>query len=454
MSNQANMYNEEKLAYYESLYRPSVLAKPQEINLTITSAHIYGQGFVCEQKGTQETDPEYCRFNCSLDQITKIYVNENKKASPLYIQLEDTSKGYMNRKRIILPCLDAIDNVIKKIYDVKAEYDELVEKRAKKEEELRRKRIEEKIAAEAAERNSSAAPVEAAADAEPVQAAPAPATTASAEPAAPAPAAEPVQEAPAVADTYADEIYARFIGSTERPVAELQKSDNGGAYIYAGEDNSLNFLVIDGEGKKYAHGVIAYDDINYYEKCQTLGYEAHALSSSFGGTFLIRSRSIISDVIKGAMFGPMGITPAGDGDNTIEKYPSEIQVDAYRYTVAEDNVVLRFMSQTLKRYIELELSPESYSFFQTYFPEKKYGLIMEGERQNAAEQAFAEIMESAQAEAAPKVSEMAGAQEVLPDMTLEEFEVAVKKLKSMRDNDLISAKEFKTEKEKLLSMLY
>ena len=54
--------------------------------------------------------------------------------------------------------------------------------------------------------------------------------------AAPAPAAEPVHEAPAVADTYADEIYARFIGSTERPVAELQKSDNGGAYIYAGED--------------------------------------------------------------------------------------------------------------------------------------------------------------------------------------------------------------------------
>ena len=39
-------------------------------------------------------------------------------------------------------------------------------------------------------------------------------------------------------------------------------------------------------------------------------------------------------------------------------------------------------------------------------------------------------------------------------MTLDEFEVAVKKLKSMRDNDLISAKEFKQEKEKLLSMLY
>lgn len=452
MSNQANMYNEEKLAYYESLYRPSVLAKPQEINLTITSAHIYGQGFVCEQKGTQETDPEYCRFNCSLDQITKIYVNENKKASPLYIQLEDTSKGYMNRKRIILPCLDAIDNVIKKIYDVKAEYDEVVERRAKKEEELRRKRIEEKLAAEAAQRNADV-PAEAAADTAPAAEEASVAEPAAA-PAQTAPAAEPAQAAPAVNSTYADDIYARFIDSTERPVTELQKDGNGGAYAYVGEDNSLNFLVIDGDNKKYAHGVIAYDDINYYEKCRTLGYEAHALSSSFGGTFLIRSRSIISDVIKGAMFGPMGITPAGDGDNTIEKYPSEIQVDAYRYTVAEDNVVLRFMSQTLKRYIELELSPESYSFFQTYFPEKKYGLIMEGERQNAAEQAFAEIMESAQAEAAPKVSEMAGAQEVLPDMTLEEFETAVKKLKSMRDNDLISAKEFKTEKEKLLSMLY
>lgn len=64
-------------------------------------------------------------------------------------------------------------------------------------------------------------------------------------------------------------------------------------------------------------------------------------------------------------------------------------------------------------------------------------------------------METAAAEAAPQaVSEMAEAKEVLPDMTLDEFEVAVKKLKSMRDNDLISAKEFKQEKEKLLSMLY
>ena len=136
MSNEANIYNEEKLAYYESLYRPTVLAKPQEINLTITSAHIYGQGFVCEQKGTQEGDLEYCRFNCSLDQITKVFVNDNKKSSPLYIQLEDTSRGFMNRKRIILPCLDKIEKIVEKIYDVKSEYDEKMEKRAKREEEL------------------------------------------------------------------------------------------------------------------------------------------------------------------------------------------------------------------------------------------------------------------------------------------------------------------------------
>ena len=169
----------------------------------------------------------------------------------------------------------------------------------------------------------------------------------------------------------------------------------------------------------------------------------------------IRSRSIVSDALKGVMYGPMGISPADDSDNTVEKYPSDIQVDAYRYNVAEDNVILRFMSKSQNRFIELELPPEAYSFFQTYLPSKKYGLIVEGERQNAAEQAFAEIMETAAAEAAPQaVSEMAEAKEVLPDMTLDEFEVAVKKLKSMRDNDLISAKEFKQEKEKLLSMLY
>ena len=435
MSNEANIYNEEKLAYYESLYRPSVLAKPQEINLTITSAHIYGQGFVCEQKGTQEGDLEYCRFNCSLDQITKVFVNDNKKSSPLYIQLEDTSRGFMNRKRIILPCLDKIEKIVEKIYDVKSEYDEKMEKRAKREEELRRERLEKMNADE----NQSVSPEKDNAEA----------VSQTSE----APSSAPVETTPA--DTYSQGIYSRFIGETERPALTVMQEGNSGAYMYVGEDNSLNFLIIDDSAKKFCHGVILHDDVNYYEKSGTLGYEAHALSSSFGGTFLIRSRSIVSDALKGVMYGPMGISPADDSDNTVEKYPSDIQVDAYRYNVAEDNVILRFMSKSQNRFIELELPPGAYSFFQTYLPSKKYGLIVEGERQNAAEQAFAEIMETAAAEAAPQaVSEMAEAKEVLPDMTLDEFEVAVKKLKSMRDNDLISAKEFKQEKEKLLSMLY
>lgn len=123
MDDQSNVYSEKKLATYETTYKESILSKPQDISLTITAAHLYGLAFICEQKGTKEGDPEYTRFVCGYEEITKIYINNNNRNSPIYVQCDDTSKGVMNRRRIILPCFAKNEEIIKIIESAKADFD-------------------------------------------------------------------------------------------------------------------------------------------------------------------------------------------------------------------------------------------------------------------------------------------------------------------------------------------
>lgn len=142
MDGKASIYTEKKLAYYEASYKTSVIAKPQEVNLTLTAAHIYGVGYMCQQNGTQEDDPIYTRFSCGLDEITKVYINENVKSSPLYIQCDFPNKGVINRKRIIIPCLDHVTKIVEAILDAKMELDQKIESKKKMEYDQKLKKIE------------------------------------------------------------------------------------------------------------------------------------------------------------------------------------------------------------------------------------------------------------------------------------------------------------------------
>ncbi len=121
--NQAAIYSEKKLAYFETVYRENMLSKPQDINITVTAQHIYGTAYICDQTGVKEDDPTYSRFTCGLGEITKIYINNNNKMAPIYIQCDDDSNGVMNRRRIILPKFDDNDAIIKAVSDAKAEFD-------------------------------------------------------------------------------------------------------------------------------------------------------------------------------------------------------------------------------------------------------------------------------------------------------------------------------------------
>lgn len=123
MDDQANVYSEKKLASFETIYKESVFSKPLDITVTITAAHIYGAGYICVQKGTKEDDPEYGKYVCGLEDITKIMINNNNKSLPINVQCDEVERGVPSRKRIILPHFPNAEEIVRLINDAKADYD-------------------------------------------------------------------------------------------------------------------------------------------------------------------------------------------------------------------------------------------------------------------------------------------------------------------------------------------
>ena len=123
MDDQTNVYSEKKLASFETIYKESVFSKPLDITVTITAAHIYGAGYICVQKGTKEDDPEYGKYVCGLEDITKLSINTNNKSLPINVQCDEVEKGVPSRKRIILPHFPNAEEIMRLINDAKADYD-------------------------------------------------------------------------------------------------------------------------------------------------------------------------------------------------------------------------------------------------------------------------------------------------------------------------------------------
>lgn len=123
MSEEMNVYSEKKLASFETIYKEGMFSKPLDITITITAAHIYGSGYICVQEGTKEDDPEYGKYVCGFEDITKVNVNTNNKNLPINIQCDEAEKGVPSRKRIILPHFPNADEIVRLINDAKADYD-------------------------------------------------------------------------------------------------------------------------------------------------------------------------------------------------------------------------------------------------------------------------------------------------------------------------------------------
>lgn len=146
MSNQSvsNIANEKQIAAYTSEFRENRLAKPVDISLTVTAGHLHGRAYIWEREGTKEGDAEYQRFVCPLEEVTKVYINDNVKASPLYIQCDSHVNKVFHRKTIVVPCLENVAAIADQINELHQKFMEKYE--AKQQQEMERKR--EALAAE------------------------------------------------------------------------------------------------------------------------------------------------------------------------------------------------------------------------------------------------------------------------------------------------------------------
>ncbi len=146
MSNQSvsNIANEKQIAAYTSEFRENRLAKPVDISLTVTAGHLHGRAYIWEREGTKEGDAEYQRFVCPLEEVTKVYINDNVKASPLYIQCDSHVNKVFHRKTIVVPCLENVAAIADQINELHRKFMEKYE--AKQQQEMERKR--EALAAE------------------------------------------------------------------------------------------------------------------------------------------------------------------------------------------------------------------------------------------------------------------------------------------------------------------
>lgn len=428
VDNQATVYTEKKLAFFESVYRENVLSKPQEVNITVTPQHIYGTAYVCDQKGVQESDPVYSRFTCGLDQITKIYINNNSKMAPIYIQCDEEINGVMNRHRIILPKFDDNDAIIKAVTDAKNELDSKLEIQREQDRNRRldeleaRRRVQDdefermtggyKEMLKQEQKKASKPepkPVTKPALAPAPKPAPAPAPK-------PAPAPAPVPK-PAPAPAPAPK------PATAPKPAPAPATAPKPAPVH---DEFMSELAVpENSGSVTVEDILGIDDI--------LGIRAE--------DNIPAAESFMDEISEGPAEEEINSMPM----ETIQKNPDKIE--------------------------ELVIPHNANEFELEEVHEEKYEA--EIEELNTAEEivkklspkpapAPVPIPEPAPASAPKPASEPVP---IIPevkensdvkaeDVSLEDFETAVKKLKSMLDNGLISESEFAVEKKKLFKLLY
>lgn len=411
VTNQAAIYSEKKLAYFETIYRENMLSKPQDINITVTAQHIYGTAYICDQTGVKEDDPTYSRFTCGLGEITKIYINNNNKMAPIYIQCDDDSNGVMNRRRIILPKFDNNDAIIKAVSDAKAEFDSKLEiqneRRLREREAMRRAQDDEfesmtsgyKDMIKPSPKPSSVHSNDKASTASVPMPKPAPAPAPAPKP-APAPVPVP-KSAPAPAP--------------------------------APKNDSVT-----------VEDILGLDDI--------LGIRADDMPAA---------ASFMDEISEGPNEEEINSMPV----ETIQKNPDKIEelvvpVISEEYEleeVREEKVSAEIEELDPTKEIAKRFAPKRTDVSEPEIKNDRENKLVsaqteQGEHTYSKKEETVSIKESV--ECVKSVEKVPSVVTNTESMSLEEFETAVKKLKSMLDNGVISESEFAVEKKKLFKLLY
>ncbi|MDE6599736.1 MAG: SHOCT domain-containing protein [Oscillospiraceae bacterium] len=427
VDNQAAIYSEKKLAYFETVYRENMLSKPQDITITVTPQHVYGKGFICIRTGINEGDPVYKGFTCSFDEITKIYINNSNKIAPIYIQCGDDNTNGKTSRRIILPKFEESDKekIVQAVNDAKAEYDAKLEQKRELENGRKLKDIEARRRAQNDEFESMTsgykdmikpqsqpahAPKPVPAPAPEPKPAPAPAPAPKPAP-APAPAPKP---APAPAPAPKPEPAPAPAPKPEPAPAPAPKKDSVTVEDILGLDDILG---------------IRADDI-------------------------VPAASFMDEISEEPNEEEINSMPV----ETIQKNPDKIEelvvptldndyeLEEVREKQASSEIEELDPSKEIAKKLAPKPAPAPASE-PAPAPKPEPVHVPEHSAEAAAEEKTAMPAEPV---SSPAESITANAE----NMSLEDFETAVKKLKSMLDNGVISESEFAVEKKKLFKLLY
>lgn len=437
MDNQASIYNEKKLAFFESTYRETVLSKPQEVNVTITPEHIYGQAYICDQTGTREEDPVYSRFTCGLEEITKIYINNNNRNSPIYVQCDDTSKSVMNRRRIILPCFKNNSEIVQMIESAKAELDKKLEVRreAEKAEKLKnlRKAADDEFESMTSGYEEFKKTLGKSAAKEEVKAEPKPESTPVPAP-APAPKKEEPKPAPAPAPAPAPKREPKVAPApppapkpAPAPVKDLDAAPKKDAVeaelVFVEKERAIP----EPENK----GSVTLDDI--VDLNEFLGIKPEETEPEF-----------MMDAVEAE---PDEKALESIPVEILQKKPAEIEdlvVPDITGEIKEAKIVTKPIRKPVEPAIE-ELDPAA-EIAKKLTPKAATNKKPAPKQEEPEKKP--DIIPAAPAD--DKIVPNKSAE----DVSLDDFETAVKKLKTMLDNGVISESEFAQEKRKLLNLLY
>ncbi|MBD5140004.1 MAG: SHOCT domain-containing protein [Ruminococcus sp.] len=439
MDNQASIYNEKKLAFFESTYRETVLSKPQEVNVTITPEHIYGQAYICDQTGTREEDPVYSRFTCGLEEITKIYINNNNRNSPIYVQCDDTSKSVMNRRRIILPCFKNNTEIVQMIESAKAELDKKLEVRREAEKSEKLKNLK-KAADDEFESMTSGyeefkktleknAPKEEPKPEPKQEAKPEPKQEAKPEPKpAPAPAPAPKKDepkpapAPAPAPKREPKIApAPPTAAKPAPVKDLDASAKNDASNAEMVFEEKERAIPEPENKK----PVTVDDI--LDLNEFLGIKPE-------------------DMMDAVEAEPDDKALESIPVEVLQKKPAEIE-DLVVPDITGEIKEAKIVTKPIRRNMEAAAEEADSAAEKAKQLTPKAGAGKKPAAKQEEPEKKPDIIPAAPAD-----------EEIVPrngeNVSLDDFETAVKKLKTMLDNGVISESEFAQEKRKLLNLLY
>lgn len=237
------------------------------------------------------------------------------------------------------------------------------------------------------------------------------------------------------------------------PTFILDEQNEYATFIYIDSNKDLTIKSIDKCKMELVASTIKYNAIHYYEKAGNIHYVSNINvnydNSSIAASFIPSKIKMTPVVIGTLLFGPMGMAAGallgyegGHFENNLNEQ-KVLNISSNTARIDDRSVIFNFYSEKNKQYADIELPHDIYNFLQTHLAEKKYDIVLSKEKLAYTSSDRTTISGEQQSRI--------GTVSVSNDkMSIETFEMAVKKLKLLVDNDLISQDEFNEKKKELM----